>query len=121
MDGQRHVDYRETWQKEKVDWTWTVDFDKGTMMGQKRDHLGWVMDFDELRIGCFDHGLQAFPVKDWTHFGSVGVQRCRQVWSEEVGYEDGSGVGVGSTVTAVASVAVARPPAGRSYSTPFFL
>jgi hypothetical protein len=105
MDGQRHVDHRENWEKEKVDWTWTVDFDKGTMMGQKRDCLGWVVDFGELKVGCFDIGLEAFPIKDWTHFGSVGLQRCRQVWDEDaecgdVGFGEPSDVAVVPTASA---------------------
>jgi len=79
MDGQRLVDHHETWRSEKVDWTWTVDFDRGTMMGQKRDCLGWVIPFEELKVGCFDDGLEALPIKDWIHFGSVGLKRCRQV------------------------------------------
>jgi hypothetical protein len=105
MDGQRCVDHRENWEKEKVDWTWTVDFDKGTMMGQKRDCLGWVVNFGDLKVGCFDIGLDAFPIKDWTHFGSVGLQRCRQVWDEDaecgdVGCGDVSDVAVVPTASA---------------------
>ena len=48
-------------------------------MGQKRDCLGWVIPFEELKVGCFDNGLEALPNKDWIHFGSVGLKRCRQV------------------------------------------
>jgi len=68
MDGQKYVDTREGWEQDTVEWTWTVDFDQGTMTGQKKDHLGWRYEFGHLAVGCFDKGLQTFPVRDFGHF-----------------------------------------------------
>lgn len=68
MDSQKYVDTRDGWEQDTVEWTWTVDFDQGTMTGQKRDHLGWRYEFGHLAVGCLDKGLQTFPVGDFGHF-----------------------------------------------------